>query len=490
MDVRVLRQRPVIAALLIGALIIQIEINVVGTAMPDISAELKDFSLYPWVFAGYLVAYTAFVPLSGMLNDTFGRKATYLLSMALIAGGTMFCGMATSMQMLIVGRLIQGCGAGSIFVTTQTILGDLFTTERRARVQSAVNLVGALGATSGPALGGWFVTHATWRWAFFITFPVVIVTCTLFLIGFVDSTKRGTRAMNWRGALLLTLILVGLLVGIGKGNVNVWLLAGAGALAIPFFLFERRAARPVLPPDLFLNPAFRISALTLFLLGAIQVSYIVFLPIYLQGVVGLPPSTSGYLQAVPLTLAVTASTFFVGTFIKRHGYRLMVRVGALCAVVLTLASAAAAWEYARDHSAVATILLVVQQALIGICMGFAMTGALICVQNQVRQASRGTATASVHLIRGIGSVLAPALLGYLLLAAMRDQHLSIAPEKFFDQKALPQLLGVDAAAVASARAGLARALQSLFPILIGISGLAFVSSLLFPKAVVDVDAKS
>ncbi|CAN5325031.1 hypothetical protein BH11MYX1_BH11MYX1_34630 [soil metagenome] len=487
---RVLRPTPVIAALLIGALIIQIEINVVGTAMPDISAELKDFSLYPWVFAGYLVAYTAFVPLSGMLNDTFGRRPTYLLSMALIAAGTMFCGMATSMQMLVAGRLIQGCGAGSIFVTTQTILGDLFTTEKRARVQSAVSLVGGLGATTGPALGGWFVTYATWRWAFFVTLPVVIVTCTLFLIGFVDSTKRGTRAVNWRGALLLTLILVGLLVGIGKGDLNPWLLAGAGALTIPFLLLERRAERPVLPPDLFLNPAFRISALTLFLLGAMQASYIVFLPIYLQGVVGLAPSTSGYLQAVPLTVAATASTFVVGTFIKRRGYRLTVRVGALCALLLTLASAAAAWQYDRGNSTTAVMLLIVQQMLLGGCWGFAMTGAIICVQNQVPQARRGTATASVHLIRGIGSVLASALLGYLLLGAMRDQHLAIAPEKFFDQKALPKLLGLDASGVASARAGLGVALHSLIPILVGIGALAFVSSLFFPKAVVDVDAKT
>jgi hypothetical protein len=316
----------------------------------------------------------------------------------------------------------------------------------------------------------------------------VVVTAVLFLTGYADVTKRGGRAVNWRGALLLTAILVGLLLGIGKGSANPWLLATAGLLAVPFFWLERRSGRPILPPDLFLNPAFRICALTLFLL---QVSYIAFLPLYLQGAIGLSPTAAGYLQSIPLTITLTASTFVVGKFITRHGYRRAVRLGALCAPLLAIASTLAASLYNPDVSSlVPAALVVAQQALMGLFMGLAMTSAVICVQNQVVQARRGTATASIHLMRNIGSALAPALLGYLLATGMRGQHLAITPDKFLDQKGLPQLLGHDATALAAARAGLGSAMSSLFPVLIGLGVLAFVVSLFFPKAVVDIESKS
>lgn len=490
-DERAVRLKPTVAALLIGALISQIEINVVGTAMPDISAELGDFALYPWVFACYLVSYTAFVPLSGMLNDTFGRRATYVTGMFLISAGSVVCGLATSMHVLIVGRLIQGAGAGGMFVTTQTIFGDLFTTERRARMQSAVTLVAALGAITGPALGGWFVTYATWRWCFFITLPIVAAASVLFIIGFIEKSGRGKRAVNWRGALLMTATLALLLVGIGQGHVNPWLLAGAAAVGALFFYFERNATRPVLPPDLFLSSAFRMCAVIMFFVGATQVALVVFLPTYLQGVAGVSPAASGYFQAVPMVLTASASAYFLGTFVKRRGYRAALGVGAACAPLAVLSHLVAASLYDPASSAIVPAIFVsLAQALLGVCYGFAITAAIICVQNQVEQARRGAATASVHLIRSIGSVLAPAILGYLLVVALRDQHLGIPPEQFLNQKHLPELVGSDPAALAAARGALGEALRSLLPVILGISCFAFIGALFFPKAVTDVQEKS
>jgi MFS family permease len=476
---------PTVVSLLIGTLIVQIEINVVGTAMPAISAELNNFSLYPWVFAGYLIAYTATVPFAGMLNDVFGRKAAYLTALAFAAGGSLLCGLADSMEALIAGRLIQGAGGGALFVTAQTILGDMFPMEKRARLQSVVGLVAAVGASLGPALGGWFVIYSSWRWAFLVTLPVVAVTAGLFLYGFVDTMKRGSQAVNWRGCILLTAVLAALLLGIGKHEFNPPLLVLAVALAVPFFWLERRAARPVLPPDLFANSAFRLAALTLFFVGSLQVSYMAFLPLYLQGVVGLSPSTSGYLQSLPITIAVTGSAFFVGTLIKRHGYRLVLRIGATCGLLATVASASAAW-YRTADGALALGLLVLGQVFLGVCLGLATTAAIICVQNQVAQARRGTATASLHFIRGMGNAFAPAILGVVLLAAL-PRDLGLAPEQFLNQRTLAAA-GLDAAKLAAARAGLGIAFHTVLPILIGVGAMAVVMSLLFPKAVVEVQA--
>jgi len=477
---RALRPVPTVAGLLIGAMLVQIEITIVGTAMPDISAELRDVTLYPWVFAGYLVAYTATVPAAGMVADTIGRRAAYLLSLLLLGAGSLVCALAGSMEMLIAGRLIQGCGGGAIFVTTQTILGDLFSIEKRARVQSAVALIAAVGAATGPAIGGWFVTHASWRWAFLVSIPIAAAAAVAFLVGFVDTARRSPRPANWRGTALLTLTLCALFLGIGKDRLNPALLALAAALAVPFFYLERRSPRPILPPDLFASPAFRLGALTVFFVSGIMVAYMAFLPLYLQGVVGLSPSAAGYLQAVPLTVSLTICTFFVGKLIKAHGYRPALRAGACFALAATAATALAAWYHAaHPDSALPLALAVLAQAALGASQGTAITAVFICVQDQVGAERRGTAMAGLQLVRGLGNTLTPAVLGVLYLAALSSQHLAVEPEQFLNQKVQGRIAPD---ALAAARAGLGVALRALLPVLVGLGALAVVTSLFFPRA--------
>jgi MFS family permease len=470
------RRGPTVLALLIGTLITQIELNVVGTAMPDISAELHGFALYPWVFAGFLVASTATTPAFGMINDAIGRKLAYLASMGLVAIGSLVCGTARSMEVLVLGRLLQGCGSGGLFVTAQTLMGDLFAVEERARMQSFVWLASAAGSMTGPAVGGWIVMHTTWRWAFFVTLPVVAAATAFFVVGYEDATKRERKPVNWRGAALLSATLGALFVGISRGPFDPLLLSAAAGLGTAFFLLERRATRPILPPDLFANRAFRVAALTLFLIGAIQTADLAFLGLYLQGVGGVSPSSSGYIQAIPMTSVAIACAYFVGKLIKRYGYGPIVRIGAVFALLATLSLACAGWYGS-------VVLAIAGQACLGVCHGFATTAAIICVQNQVLQARRGTATASLTLARGIGSTLAPALLGVLFLMALGAQHLPLRPEQFLNQKMVAAL---PAGELAAAREALGVALRSLFPVMIGVGVLTLLASLRFPRAVTDV----
>jgi MFS family permease len=405
----------------------------------------------------------------------------------LLSIGSLICALAGSMEVLIAGRLIQGGGGGAIFVTSQTILGDLFPVEKRARVQSAVALIAALGAALGPALGGWFVTHATWRWAFLISLPIAAASAAAFLYGFVDTARRSDRPASWRGTLLLTLALAALFLGIGKDRLHPGLLALAAALAVPFFLLERRAARPILPPDLFRNPAFSLAALTVCFVSGVMVAYMAFLPLYLQGVVGLSPAAAGYLQGVPLTISLTICTFFVGKLIKRHGYRPALRMGACTVLAATLASALAAWlQAAHPGSAASFVLVALGQVFLGASQGTAITAAFICVQNQVEPARRGTATAGLQLVRGLGNTLTPAILGVVYLASLRARDLGLEPEQFLNQKTMSRL---DPTALETARAGLGSSLRTLLPLLVGIGLLAVVTSLFFPRAVTDLPEK-
>jgi MFS family permease len=472
---------PAIAALLIGALVSQLEITVVGTAMPDITAELHDHERYPWVFAAYLAAYSATVPAAGMIADTFGRRRAYLLSLGLLGVGAIICAASTSMAMLIVGRLFQGAGAGSIAISAQTIMGDLFSIEQRARVQGYMSAVLAAGTAIGPALGGFFVTHASWRWAFLVALPVVVVAAGLFLYGYAESPRSpGARPMNWRGALLLTLTLGALLSAFAGHQLDPRLLALAAALAVPFLLFERRASRPILPPDLFRSRTFLLPTVTVALLTAVQFTILAFMPLYLQGALGMAPTAAGYLQGAPVAVLASLAAFTTGRIITRLGYHVAIRLGACMLLAAPVCAAAAA--YLELHGGGGTLgpalLVIAGQSALGASLGLAVTGAMISIQNQVAHERRGTATASLQVMRGIAAAVAPVVVGAAYLASIRDQGLPIPPEQFLNQKALATL---DPAAVAVARDGLGVALRALLGPLIACGALTVLAAWLVPR---------
>jgi EmrB/QacA subfamily drug resistance transporter len=481
------RPVPTVVALLVGTLLGQLDISLVGTAMPDISAELHEVSLYSWVFFGYIGAFTISAPSFGMLADTIGRKSSYLIALTLFAIGSLVCGAASSMEMLVGGRLAQGLGAGGMYVIAQTILGDLFPIEKRARVQSAFGLVGGISAAIGPTAGGLFVTHSSWRWAFLVNLPIAVVAGVVFVRSYLDAAERRKKPVNWLGALLLTATLWAIFAGIRRDHFEPLLIGLGVALAVPFFLHERRSAQPLLPPSLFLTRSFTLGALVLFLCAAVQLTYIAFLPLYLQGVVGLHPSIGGYLLGLPATLAWTVSAFFTGRLIKRAGYKPVLQTGVALVVLCTLAAATAGWLHRQPGGGWGALLLLeLNQVMMGMGVGFISTGVMICVQSQAGWSQRGTATAAIQLMKTMGATLGPALLGVLYVTTLRERALAVQPEEFLNQKLVSSL---DPSVVATSRAELGEALRTLVIPLIATACAAILPALCFPRKVSTVEDK-
>lgn len=156
----------VLTGLIIGMFFSSLEQTIVGTAMPTIIGELNGFTIFAWVTTAYLIASTTVVPIVGKLSDLYGRRSLYLLGTIIFTIGSFLCATATSMEQLIIYRGLQGIGGGMIMPLSQTIIGDIFSAEQRAKWQGVFGALFGLSSVIGPFLGGLIVDHISWHWIF------------------------------------------------------------------------------------------------------------------------------------------------------------------------------------------------------------------------------------------------------------------------------------------------------------------------------------
>ena len=166
------RVKIITVGIMLSLFLASMEGTVVATAMPTIVAQLGGLSIYSWVFSIYMLASTTTVPIYGKLSDIFGRKKLYVISMVLFLSGSILCGLAGSMQQLIVFRAIQGLGAGGVLPIALIIIGEIFNVEERAKMQGYFSGVWGVSSIVGPLIGGFIVDQISWHWVFLINlFP-------------------------------------------------------------------------------------------------------------------------------------------------------------------------------------------------------------------------------------------------------------------------------------------------------------------------------
>lgn len=418
-DDRKLNRPLVVVALMLSMAMAAMEMTIVSTAMPTIVGELGGLSLYAWVAAVYLLASTVTVPLYGKLSDLLGRKPVLIAGIAIFLVGSVGCGFARSMPMLIAARGLQGIGAGAMQPLAMTIIGDLFDIRERARVQPWFGAVWGVAGLAGPLLGGLLVKHWSWPAVFWINIPVGLGAIAVLSVALVEDIKPRKAKLDVLGALLLTGTVVAILLAVE----NIWpvpLTVIAMALLVAFIQVERRAPEPLVPLDLFTTRILGLSNALCAVVGGILFAVAMFVPLYIQAVAKGSPTEAGS-SIAPMMVGWPLAAFVAGRLLPRLGYRPLILWGlvliGVSAVALPLAASPTASPWALRG--VTTVM--------GLGMGSASTALIIVVQSTVPWERRGVATASAMFCRTIGGTLAVGVLG-ALLSRVVSREANVGPE--------------------------------------------------------------
>lgn len=409
------RRGAVVAALMLAMALAALDSTIVSTAVPQIVGDLGGFSVFSWLFSGYLLAVTVTLPVYGKLSDTFGRKPVLIAGAALFLLGSLLCAVAWNMGALIAFRIVQGLGGGALQGTVQTLAADLYPLKERPKIQARLSTVWAVSAVAGPGVGGMLAAYAGWRWIFLVNLPIGAVALWL-IVRYLHEPKRsdtrGTRArVDWAGALAVFACGGVLLTALVQGGVAwPWLsgpsiaLFGTGlALVAVVVLVERRAAEPIIPGWVWRRRTIAAVNLALGALGLLMVAPTVFLPTYAQSVLGLAPVAAGFVLSV-WTLSWPVSAALSQHVYRRIGFRntAMLGIGTATLVLLAfpfLPYPGEAWQ--------PTLLML----LLGGALGLFQLPLLVGVQSTVGWEERGTTTASVLFCRQTGQTIGAAVFG-------------------------------------------------------------------------------
>jgi EmrB/QacA subfamily drug resistance transporter len=465
-----------VVALLLGLFLAAMEMTVVSTAMPTVVGELGGLNLYAWAFAAYMLASTVTVPIHGKLADLHGRKPVLLAGTALFLLGSAGCGTAGSMGALVAWRAVQGLGAGAVQPVTLTIVGDLFDVRERARIQGVFGAVWGVAGLAGPVLGGWIVHALGWRWIFWVNLPFGIASALVLAFAYHERPERHAHVLDVRGALLLSVGVVALLLAARSPAAFAAALPIAAVALVLFVRAERRAPEPLLPLDLFRQPVIAVSSATGALLGAAMLALVTFVPLWVQSVLGGSPTAAGGAIA-PMAIGWPIASAIAGRLLPRLGYRRLL-LGGL--VTTALAGAVLALLL---RPGVPMPLVQALTFTYGVGLGLANTPLIFAVQTAVPWTRRGVATASTMFFRTIGGTLAIGVLGGVLAHALARAGAApgVAEKLLGPERA--SLATADLAGVTSALEG---AMRVVFWSIAGMAAVAVAVATRFPRIAVEL----
>ncbi|ART81072.1 MFS transporter [Oceanisphaera avium] len=415
------------------------DVTIVSTAVPQIVAELGDFSLFTWVFSIYLLTQTVTIPVYGKLADLYGRKPILITGASIFLIGSVACAWAWDMPSLIVFRGLQGLGAGAIMATVNTLAGDLYSLEERGKVQGYLSSVWGIAAISGPLLGGTFVEYVTWHWIFLVNLPIGVLAIGLLVAFLHEDVLKKRHHIDYLGSMAILAGVGSLIFALMQGGTawawssNASLIAfSVAALLLAFALWtQTRAKEPIMPGWLWRNPALVGANLAMIGMGFIIMVPTAYLPTFTQAVYGLNAISAGLVLAAISIGWPSASTLSAKLYL-RIGYRNTALIGSVLILLATLGFLALPYQ--------ASIwLIALDQVLLGAGFGLLSTPLLVGAQASVGWQQRGVVTGANMFSRFLGQSLGIAVFGTLFngnlahLLAQAPAHLKASLPKEIDE---------------------------------------------------------
>jgi EmrB/QacA subfamily drug resistance transporter len=418
----------ILIGVLLGMLLSALDQTIVGTALPRIVANLGGLNHYAWVVTGYLLASTVSIPIWGKLSDIYGRRTFFILGMVIFLIGSALAGTSQNMTELIIYRSIQGLGAGAMMPIAMAIIGDIFSPAERGKWQGLIVAVFGIASIIGPTLGGWITDNWGWRWVFYVNMPVGIIAILTAGVVMPKIVTRRQHIIDYLGVVTLIAGTVPLLLAFSwAGTQYDWrswqiisLFAFSIVMIIIFVLVETRAAEPIISPQLFKNSIFTISTIAMFLVSAGLFGAIVYLPLFVQGVLGNTATDSG-LVLTPLMFGFMFSSIVGGQLLSRTGrYKILAIIGFTIAAI-------GMFMLSRMTPATSQGEVVRNMIITGLGMGVMMSLFTIVVQNAFPYRQLGEVTAGLTFFRSIGSTMGVAVMGTIMTNVFQNALQSNIP---------------------------------------------------------------
>ncbi|MCJ1715776.1 MDR family MFS transporter [Curtobacterium sp. VKM Ac-2922] len=429
----------VIYGLMAGMFLSSLGQTVFGTAIRTIGDDLHGLDQQAWVTTAYLITSTIATPIYGKLSDVFGRRPLYIFGIVVFILGAVLSSMSTSMLMLAGFRAVQGIGAGALMSLPLAIMGDILAPRERAKYQGYFLAVFGISSVIGPLIGGLlagtseilFVTG--WRWVLLINVPIGIAALVMVIV-FLHLPKVHDKTdkpkVDWWGATAVIVTLVPLLLVAEQGRTWGWgspaaiacYVIGVVGLVTLLIVESKTGDAAIIPLKLFRSGTFSMATVIGFLVGFAMFGAMLTIPLYLQIVVGLSPTQSGF-ATLPLVGGLMIASITSGQIVARVGrYRIFPVIGTALVsagyVVLTFMSIDKPLWF-----------LMIGMFLIGLGLGSVMQSLTLASQGSVEARDMGVATSSATFFRQIGGTLGTAVLLSILFSVMPANILSATADK-------------------------------------------------------------
>jgi len=424
-EMQVKNKKLLVVALMVTLFLAAMEATIAALATPTIARQLNGFDLMSLIFSSFLLASALSTPIFGRLADLFGRKRTLSIGIIIFLLGCLLCGLSMSMPFLIASRAIQGIGAGSIYTLVNTIAGDAFPIEERAGLMGALGSVWGIAGLLGPLFGGMLIELLSWHWVFLINIPLGIPSLILLNLSLSERFDR-TYARQHRNDY----------------------------------------------SGIFTKLTIFINIIS-FMVCIVMQGLDVYLPLYLQNVLGKSAMTSGFAM-LPMSLSWLVISIVMGKLLIRLDGKLLILVAgiwlALCGVLFVLMDT-------TTNMWVAVLFIF----LAGFGIGGVFTATNVIIQESVEFHKRGTAMGVISLTRTLGQTLGISALGavlnFQLTTFFAERGLTdINPSNLYDSGSAASALPTELVATA-----LNNSLDALFWMMLALSVVMVVATLLMPR---------
>lgn len=472
-----------------GMLLAALDQTIVSTALPTIVGDLGGLQHLAWIVTAYMLASTVSAPLYGKLSDLYGRRLMFQVAILIFLAGSMLAGTSRTMLQLVAFRALQGVGAGGLMVLAQAIIGDIVTPRQRGRYQGYIGSMFALSSIVGPILGGFFVDHLSWRWAFYVNLPIGLAALLVTQKALKLTHRRREHSIDWLGAALMSLGVTSLLLAtVWGGDTYAWTspmilsLAAVSAVALVAFVFvERRAKEPILPLELFSVRVFAVGTFLAFVTGMAMFGAIVFMPLFLQVAVGVSATDSGLLL-MPLMGGLLTSSITSGRLITRWGrYKRFPVVGT---ATMTVGYVLLSTMSTETSLVTASIYM----ALVGLGLGMVMQVIVLAIQNVVPGEHLGAATSAAQFFRSIGGTVGVTVFGAILnwrldttLARLLPKGLDLPGDVRTLLRTPADMALLPAPVLEALRHSLAQSVTFVFAFVVPVGVVAFITALMLEE---------